>query len=348
MKKTTLSNEYISAFCLQISLLIHAGVGMSDGMHLMAEDEQNSSIKQLLLQMAEDLDTGKQLSEAMKETGAFPDYVIYMTEAGERTGRLEKAFRSMADYYEGQRQMQDRMKSAVAYPSILLVLVLVIIGILLIRILPIFKQVYEQLGGSMNGLAGGLFVFGQILKGALPVIAVILTIVFLAVIVIRCHGGLRSKTLEYFLCITAGFDVAKKISSSRFVAALSMGIMSGLATEDALELAASFQQKEPKAKQKYEQCRALIEEGNTLPQALKDTEFLEPVYCRMLALGEKSGTADNVIEEIARRKEEDAQGAIEKLVGKVEPTIVIMTSLLVGIILLAVMLPLMNIMASIG
>ena len=348
MKKITLSNEYISAFCLQISLLIHAGIGMSDGMHLLAEDEQNSSLKEHLLQMSGSLDEGKQLSEAMKETWAFPDYVIHMAETGERTGRTEKAFRSMAEYYEGQRQLQDRIKSAVAYPSVLLVLVLIIIGILLIRILPIFNQVYEQLGGNMDGLAGGLLVFGRMLEGALPVIAVVLAAVFLVAVVVRCHAGLREKVSELFLRLTGNFDVAKKISTSRFVSALSMGMMSGLVTEEALELAASFQEKQPKAKQKFERCRVLLEEGSTLPQALKDTGLLEPVYCRMLALGEKSGTADSVVEEISRRLEEDARSAIEKLVGKVEPAIVITTSLLVGIILLAVMLPLMNIMASIG
>jgi len=348
MKKTMLSNEYISAFCLQISLLIHAGIGMSDGMHLLAEDEQNSSLKELLLQMSGSLDEGKQLSEAMKETGAFPDYVIHMAETGERTGRTEKAFRSMAEYYEGQRQLQDRIKSAVAYSSVLLVLVLIIIGILLIRILPIFNQVYEQLGGNMDGLAGGLLVFGRMLEGALPVIAVVLAAVFLVAVVVRCHAGLREKVSELFLRLTGNFDVAKKISTSRFVSALSMGMMSGLVMEEALELAASFQEKQPKAKQKFERCRVLLEEGSTLPQALKDTGLLEPVYCRMLALGEKSGTADSVVEEISRRLEEDARSAIEKLVGKVEPAIVITTSLLVGIILLAVMLPLMNIMASIG
>ena len=348
MKKTTLSNEYISAFCLQISLLIHAGIGMSDGLHLLAEDEQNDSLKELLLQMAKTLDEGKQLSEAMKETECFPDYVIHMAETGERTGRTEKAFRSMADYYEEQRQLADRIKSAVAYPTVLLVLVLVIIGILLIRILPNFKQVYEQLGGSMDGLAGGLFAFGQILKGALPVIAIILAVILVCIVVIRCSASLKTKAMDLFLRLTENLDVAKKISASRFVSALAMGMMSGLVTEEALELAASFRKKEPKARKKYEQCCALLEEGSSLPQALKDTGLLEPIYCRMLALGEKSGTADSVMEEIARRQEEDAQSAIEKLVGKVEPTIVITTSLLVGVILLAVMLPLMNIMASIG
>lgn len=348
MKKITLSNEYISAFCLQISLLIHAGINLADGVHLLAEDEQEENSRTLLLRMAETLDEGKQLSDAMAETGCFPSYVIHMVATGEETGRTEQAFRSMADYYESQRQLRERLKSALVYPVVLLALMLVIIGILLIRILPIFHQVYEQLGGSMDGLAGGLLLFGRGLEGALPVLGVILTVLFLTGLVIRFHEGLRGKAVALFKRRTEGFGIAKKISVSRFAAAFSMGMMSGLMTEDALELAASFQEEEPKARQKYEQCRGLLEEGTALSDALKETGLLEPVYCRMLALGAKSGTADSVMEEIARRLDEDVQSSIERLVGRIEPTIVIVTSLLVGIILLAVMLPLMNIMASIG
>ena len=348
MKKISLSNEYISAFCLQVSLLVHAGINLADGIHLLAEDEQEEKSKALLTQMAEALDDGKQLSDAMAETECFPAYVIHMAATGESTGRVEQAFRSMADYYESQRQLRDRIKSALVYPVVLLLLMLVIIGILLIRILPIFHQVYEQLGGSMDGLAGGLLILGQGLEAALPVLGVMLVMLFALGLVVRFHDGMRSKAVALFKRMTEGFGIAKKISVSRFAAAFSMGMMSGLMTEEALELAASFRQEEPKAKRKHELCRQFLEEGKPLSDALKETGLLEPVYCRMLALGAKSGTADSVMEEIARRLEEDAQNSIEQVVSRVEPTIVIVTSLLVGIILLAVMLPLMNIMASIG
>lgn len=348
MKNITLSNEELSAFCLQMSLLIHAGITLADGMHLLAEDEQEQNKKAILLQVAEGLDDGKQLSVAMAESNSFPAYVLHMTEAGEDTGRLEQAFQSMADYYEGRYRLRERIKSALVYPVILLVLMLVIIGILLIRILPIFEQVYEQLGGSMDGLAGGLLVFGKGLKGVLPVIGIVLAVLLVLGIVVRLHTGLRTKAEKLFVQLTSNFGVAKKISVARLAAALAMGLMSGLSTEEAMDLAASFGEDDPRAKKKQEECKLLIGDGHTLADALRESGLLEPMYCRMLALGSKSGTADNVMEEISRRLEEDAETAIEKLVGKVEPTIVIVTSLLVGIILMAVMLPLMNIMAAIG
>ena len=348
MKKKNLLNEEISAFCLQVSLLIHAGINLADGMQLLAEDEQEEEKKAMLLQMVELLDEGKQISDAMDATGAFPSYVIHMAAAGESTGRLEQAFSSMAAYYDGRSRLRERIKSALTYPVVLLALMLLIIGILLVRILPIFEQVYEQLGGSMDGLAGGLLVLGKGLKAALPVIGIVLALGFIAGITIALHSGLRKKAEIWFVRVTADTGVAKKVNVSRLAAALAMGLKSGLTTEESMELAASFGQEEPKARKKHEACKQLIEDGTPLAEALKETGLLEPVYCRMLALGVKSGTADNVMEEVARRLEEDAEVAIEKLVGKVEPTIVVVTSLLVGMILLAVMLPLMNIMTAIG
>lgn len=348
MKIKLFSNEELSAVCLQISLLIHAGINLADGMHLLAEDEKEENKKEIFCQMAETLDEGKPLSVAMEKSKSFPSYVIYMTAAGEDTGRLEQAFGAMADYYEGRYRLQERIKSALMYPVVLLLLMLLIIGILLIRILPIFQQVYEQLGGSMDGLAGGLLVFGKGLESALPVIGLIIAVLFFGGIAVRLHGGWRAKAEKLFLHMTENLSVAKKISVSRLAAALAMGLMSGLNSEGAMELAASFQQEESKSQKKHQRCKKLLEQGKTLAEALRESELMEPLYCRMLALGTKSGTADTVMEEISHRLEDDAETVIENLVGKVEPTIVIVTSLLVGIILLAVMLPLMNIMAAIG
>lgn len=348
MKKTVFSNEYISVFCLQIALLLHAGIHLADGVHLMAEDDRDKECGAVLRSLAESLDEGKTLSGAMKEAGGFPAYVVHMTETGESTGRLEQAFHAMADYYDGRKQLQDRMKSALLYPMVLLILMLAVIGILLVKVLPVFHKVYEQLGGSMDGLAGGLLTAGYGLERGLPVIGIAAAVVLLVALAVFVHDGLRGGVVRFAKKVTGGWRIAKEIGDSGFAAALSMGMASGLPTEEALSLAASFHGDVPKTKERYVRCCTLIEEGQSLPEALRTTEILEPVYCRMLALGEKSGTADTVMGEIARRLEEKARNSIESLVNKVEPTIVIGASLMVGMILLAVMLPLMNIMSSIG
>ena len=218
----------------------------------------------------------------------------------------------------------------------------------MVKVLPVFHKVYEQLGGTMDGLAGGLLAAGQGLERVLPIIGIVVAAVVALACVVYLHNGLRAGCMRLVRKVTAGWHLAKEIRVSGFAAALSMGMASGLQTEEALSLAASFQKDVPKAKEQYDRCFALVEEGHTLAEALREAKVLEPVYCRMLALGTKSGTADTVMTEIARRLEEKARNSVESLVSKVEPTIVIGASLIVGMILLAVMLPLMNIMSAIG
>jgi type IV pilus assembly protein PilC len=127
-----------------------------------------------------------------------------------------------------------------------------------------------------------------------------------------------------------------------------MGLRSGLSTEEALELAAQLLKDTPTAAQRCVQCRAKIEDGLGLAEALGETGVLPASACRLLSMGLRGGTGDAVMEEIARRLADEADLALESKAAKIEPTLVLITSLMVGIILLSVMLPLMHIMTAIG
>ena len=102
MSKKILSNEYISSFCLEMSLLMHAGIGTEDGLYLLSEDETDRKNKKMLTGMAEYLAEGHPLSGAVRESGRFPSYVGDMIETGEQSGRLEQSFQSLSAYYDRQ------------------------------------------------------------------------------------------------------------------------------------------------------------------------------------------------------------------------------------------------------
>ena len=348
MKKMNLSNDYLSAFCLQISLLLHAGISIGDGLHMLSEDEEDAQMKELLKSMSEQVDDGYQISEAMEQSGCFPDYVVFMTRTGEETGRTESAFKALSDYYEDQRKLSDRVRSALLYPVILLILMLLIIGVLLIRVLPIFHTVYKQLGGNMTGIAAGLLQLGNVLRAALPVIGVVMGAVVVLVLVFYFSDTLRGRMTGWVKKRFGDRGIFRKVGMARFASALSMGMMSGLAIEDAMRTAMGFHEESEKVKAGYEQCLEYLKQGEPLADSLKKAEVFPSLYCRMLSLGVKSGAGDDIMAEIARRLDDDAARSIDGAVGKIEPTIVIVTSILVGVILLSVMIPLMNIMASIG
>lgn len=348
MKKISLSNDYLSAFCLQISLLLHAGIPIGDGLHMLSEDEENLQVRELLQSVCEQVDDGIQISEALERSGCFPDHVIYMTKTGEETGRTEASFKALADYYEDQRKLSERIRSAIFYPVILLILMLLIIGVLLVRVLPIFHTVYQQLGGNMTGIAAGLLQLGNVLRALLPVIGVIMAVAVIIVMIFYFSDNLREKLTGWVRKHFGDRGILHKVGMARFASALSMGMMSGLAIEDAMRTAMSFNERSEKVRAGYEQCIQSLEQGEPLAEALKKADVFPALYCRMLSLGVKSGAGDDIMAEIARRLDDDASRSINGAVAKIEPTIVIATSIMVGVILLSVMIPLMNIMASIG
>ena len=168
MKEKRLSHQEIARFCRGLSLLLHAGIPLGEGISLLAEEEEKGAYRLCLEEMAGKMDAGSPLAEAMEEIGGFPAYVTGMTRMGERSGRLEEALNALAVYYEEKEQMDRQLRNALTYPAIVMLLMLVVIGVLLIRVLPVFDEVYASLGGRLTGMAGGLLSLGYLLKKILP------------------------------------------------------------------------------------------------------------------------------------------------------------------------------------
>ena len=159
--------------------------------------------------------------------------------------------------------------------------------------------------------------------------------------------GFRKRCAAVVQKTCVNLPLLKKMNTSRFAQALSMGISSGLMTEESVTLAAELLRDLPVAAG-CKKCTGLLEQGMPLAKALDECQLLPSAQCRMLELGFRSGCEDSVMKQIAAQLEEDAQNALEGALGRIEPTMVLATSVLVGMILLSVMLPLMDIMSTIG
>ena len=348
MNKLQLTKFQISDLCHELALMVHAGIGTADALFLMMQEEENESVKKMLQEMAEAVDAGGLLADAFANSGCFPNYLSGLLRVGEEVGRTEEALNSLSRYYENKARLERQITNALTYPVILLLLMLVVIGVLLTRVLPVFNEVYISLGGQLTGIAKGLLIFGQVLDGLLPVLAVLLAVVLLSLACFVFHFGFRNKVLNLWNRFFGDKGVSRKLNNARFAQALSMGISSGLSPEESVEMAALLLADIPKAAERCKKCSAILLESNDLSEALQKAELLEASACRLLTLGIRSGSGDTVMEELANRMQEDAHLEVERTAQKIEPALVLVTTLLVGAILLSVMLPLMNIMTSIG
>lgn len=347
MKCETLTNEQISGLCMELSLLLHAGVRAGDGLALLAQEAAGGD-RAWLEEMARQVDDGASLAAALGSSGRFPAYVSGLLEMGERSDRTEEALRSLSVYYDGRSRMDRRLRSALLYPSVMLVLMLAVIVILLAKVLPVFNEVYASLGGQLTGVAGGLLSLGRALDGALPVLCVLLGVIAVFLGAFAAVPAVRQGVMGLWRRARGDKGLSRMMHTAQFAQALAMGLGSGLPLEEALNLAGQLQSDIPAAQARCRDCLDRLERGEELSEALRASGVLPAASCRLVALGQRSGTGDAVMEEVARRLGEESEYALEARVGQVEPSLVLVTSLLVGVILLSVMLPLMNIMTAIG
>lgn len=348
MKKTKFSNEDISSLCSELEYLLHAGIGGADALTLLAEDEDRAGHKAVLKEMAGFADEGCELSDAFRKAGVFPAYVCEMLAVGEASGRSDRALGALAASTGARAESDRRMRSALLYPSILLLIMLAVIAVLLIYVLPVFDSVYAQLGGSLTGLAGGLLSFGGVLGKAAPVLVALFCLCVLALALFSSSEGFREKVIDWWQKKRGNRGVSGKMNTARFAQAFSMALSSGMTPEDAVEAAAALLPKSDENKKRCGQCVDALREGQETALCLREAELLPAPACRILEAGIRGGASEQAMEKVAERLTEESEVALEDAMGRVEPAMVLVTSLLVGMILLSVMLPLIHIMSAIG
>ena len=348
MKRKALTNAYLSMLCTELSMLLQAGITVTDGVTMLLDDEKDKDGQLVMRSMLDTLEKGEPLSAALRNSAFFPAYMVSMAEIGEKTGRLTETLVSLAQHYDRQERLSASIKNAVLYPAILLVMMIAVVVILIVQVLPIFNDVFGRLGTQMSPLAATLMDFGGWLRNVSVVLAMIFGVIFVIAFLAWIIPEVRTGIVSAFKNRLGGRGVFGRIASSRFISAITMSLASGLELEEAVNMAATISGGEKAVKQRQEKCAELLQTGCGLSDALRDSGILSVRDSRMLAMGSRSGMADAAMSEIAQRCDRGVQDEISVIVGRIEPTLVIITSVIVGVILLSVMLPLMGIMTSIG
>ena len=320
MKKIELPYITLADLCSRLALLLHSGVNIDTGLSIIAEEENDPEYVKILLELSQSMEEGVSFADALESSGCFSSHIVGMIRVAEKVGRTEETLKSLADYYESRDRLSRNLRNALTYPSILLLIM----------------------------LPGTLVSFGNTLNAALPFIGICVGLVSVIVAIICLIPGTSRTFKRIFVRSFGDKGVMRKTNNAMFVNALSIAMASGLPIEEGIELAANLFSDCPAASHRCRRCQMLIEDGTDLVSALRKTDFLSPSSCRILSVGIRSGNTDSVIEQIASRMANDAEDKLLSIVARIEPALVIITSVLVGIIIISILLPLINIMETIG
>lgn len=345
--KQTLPADILSAFCLEVSMLLKSGMPIADGIRIVLNEENSKKGKEILEKICHSLDMGTPFCEALKETESFPDYMVSMVMLGERTGSLEKILNELYVYYKREDELKDTIKSALTYPLIMTGILLIVLFILTTKVLPIFENVFLQLGSEMPKTAVTIMNIGNALSGAALYITAIVIILLIVVFIMSKNDKGAAKLSAIRNSLTKNSKTSEAIGISRLTSALALTMSAGYDTFDALELGMELSDN-PKIKDKIKSCVILIQNGSSFSEALETSGIIKSIHASMLSIGFQTGSSEEVMKEISEKYTTEAENKINNLISSIEPAIVIALSILVGIILLSVMMPVWGIMSSIG
>jgi type IV pilus assembly protein PilC len=342
-----LNSEELSIFCLKLSMMIKSGIDVEKSVAILLEDAGNSPDRELLSEIHRLIDEGHTLSKTLETVGRFPSHMIRMTDIGQVTGKLESVLSALSDFYRREANISRMIRNAITYPAVMLVVTAVILLVLVSRVLPVFQQVFRDMGATISASVQVMLRVADISK----YVAVGLSVVFVASVVI---GGLMSLSpggraslggLADRLFFGSKLNMA--VSRSRFASAMSLMLSSGLNMGESLERSGELIG-ESAFSANIRLCREKIEEGESFPKAAGTAGIFTGMQSGLLSAGFRSGITERAMNEVSRLCEEDSDAMLFRMVNRVEPALIVVLALSVGLVLLSVMLPLIGMMTAIG
>jgi type IV pilus assembly protein PilC len=341
------SGRELSAFCLQVSLLLKAAVPLDEGLSIMADDASSEREKKLLKELSEDVELGSPFHVALENAKGFPDYVVKMAKLGQQTGTLDQMMEELSVYYEKEYLMAKNIRNAITYPVMMCAMLLVVLFVLFTKVMPIFEQVYSQLGVQLSPLSLAASRFGGIFSGAALVVFVVLALVVGAAALASGSGHAFVWAERVKEWVKRNNKTALMVAQRRFTSVLALTLKSGMELEKGMELAEELVNNEKIAKTIHA-CAEELQVGTPYFEAMKKTGLFSGFHVQMIKIGTRSGRLDDVMADISNDYEQQADTSIDNMIARIEPTMVAVLAIVVGLILLSVMLPLAGVLAGIG
>ena len=338
--------EELSGICFQIALMINSGIPLQDGLEVMCHvRDQTSGRQKILMGIANELEQQVRLSEAMEKSGAFPTYLTGMVRIGENTGNLDNVMSALSEHYKREERMRGMIVGAIFYPAILLVMISAVIVVLLIRVLPEFTRVLEDMGVESSAIVRTLVTMGgsgsQLL---LLAIIAILAIVGGFMLYSRIAGN-NITLRDVLLKIPFLRRISDKIAAGQFASAMSLAISSGYSIDDAITLMSVIITNK-RMLEKIKRIGVRIADGSSISQAVIFTGIFDGMPERMVAVGDRTGKVGDVMREISDIYENEASISLNNLVSTIEPAMVAFLAVVTGVIMLVIMLPLLGIISA--
>ncbi len=330
----------IAIFSRQLATMLAAGIPLVQAFEIVGSGHENASMQKLILAIKADVEGGSALAEALaKHPLYFDDLFVNLVEAGEQAGALETLLDKVATYKEKTEAIKKKIKKALTYPMAVLVVAFVVTIILLIFVIPAFEDLFKGFGADLPAFTRMIIDLSQFVRDKGWILAIMIG----GAIYTFLYFKKRSRPMRHFLdrvALKAPIigPILQKASIARYARTLSTMFSAGVPLVEALESVAGAT-----GNIVYEvgvlQMKDEVATGQRLQQAMENTDLFPNMVIQMIAVGEESGSLDEMSSKVADFYEEDVDNAVDNLSSLLEPMIMAILGVLVGGLVIAMYLP---------
>lgn len=346
MKKV--NEQSLTVFSRQFATMINAGLAMVRCLDILAEQTEDKKLQQTLISVRKDVEGGSTLSSALaKYPDVFSTLYTSMVKAGEMGGVLDEVLERLANFMEKDYSLKKKVKAALTYPMVILVMAVIIVGFLVTYILPTFVSLFESMNLKLPLATRILIAITKAAKNPYIMFGVLIVVVGLAILIslyVKTTAGKRQYDLLK-LSVPVFGALNKKVAISRFCRTLGTLLSSGVPIMQALEIVGRASGNEVLALT-VGKVRESIREGESIAAPLGASGMFPPMVTQMVAVGEETGNLDSMLGKIADFYDTEVEYMLASLTSMLEPIMIVGMGAVVGFIVISVFMPLYQLIGS--
>lgn len=348
ISRKKVKGEELVIFSRQLATMVNAGIPLVQSLDILSEQMESLTFRQVVTTIRSDVEAGSSLSAALeKHPQIFTLLYTNMVRAGETSGMLDEILDRLAGYLEKSGSLQRKVKSAMVYPAVVSLMALSITLVLLLKVIPTFKEIFSTLGGTLPLPTQILIGLSDTLRKYFLIAVIVMGLIAAGFgKLVQTKQG-RAKFDQLKLNIPVFGPLLRKVAVARFSRTLSTLIRSGVPILGALEIVGKTSGNVI-IEYAVEKARIGIREGESISAPLAKSKAFPPMVTRMISVGEESGELEKMLTKIADFYEDQVDAAVSGLTSLIEPLIIAFLGIVVGSIVVAMFLPIFKLTELIG
>lgn len=332
----------LAVFCKQFLAVLNAGVTIISALEMMSEQLENKTLKRALQEAQSYVQKGGTLADAFKlNPKVFPPIMINMTAAGEMSGNLEICFDRLTTHFETANALHSKVKGAVTYPIVILIVVVAVVAVLLVGVIPQFSQMFDDLGSELPAATQMLVNLSNFLQHKWYILVIIVAAI---VIGLKAFGKTEPGSLMYAkigIKFPLFGNLTIKSAAATFSRTMATLMASGISLIDAVEQVAKMINNRI-IREALLDAKTQIAKGVPLSKPLRDCGIFPPMLPQMTKIGEETGNIEDMMDKVADYYEMEVNDATDALTAAMEPLIIVIMGVVVGGIVMAIYSPMLS------